>query len=648
MSAGGVYAGLLVYLDAKGNGYAFLVQPERRGIGWWQMQAGVPTMAITKDVYRPSFWAAAADVVGSLAIAATAALAFALAAALLVALFRVLARGRPPALDPEEPALASTPVGSARRSGWLIAIAAGLIAFAGALAVCLGPLDGIPHVQDSVAYLWQAKIFALGHAAVPAPPAPEFFDQGFILITDGRWFTKYPPGWPLLLVPGVLAGVPWIVNPLVAGLSVALITATTARLYGRAAAVATAMLAVTSPFFLFMSGSYMSHPAAMLAVAAALHGFVRLKTDPAPAGGASRQPAWRREGAAVAFSLLVGFALGWAFITREATAAGIAFPFAVWALADIAGALRAALRRGPGTRRVLLRRLRPYGLMVLGALPPLVILGVVDQALLGSPFRLAQELVGSYDRLGFGPGFGPEPAGHSPALGLVNGLIYWRTLAQDFLGWPPPLTFGPLLLAVAALVARPWRLARWDLFLLGGFLGLAGIYFAWWSATTIYGPRYWYEGLPFLLILSGRGVAVLGEAAARSLRAWGARLGAARLAAGFVPLLVFGPCVLYDLAQVLPGQVRAYTGYNDVTASSLQRVAAAHLDHALVFVALQPDYPRRDYGKVFFANDPLLRGPVVYVRDLGAARDRGLLGYFPDRQPYYLPLDGPPRPGVGP
>jgi hypothetical protein len=106
--------------------------------------------------------------------------------------------------------------------------------------------------------------------------------------------------------------------------------------------------------------------------------------------------------------------------------------------------------------------------------------------------------------------------------------------------------------------------------------------------------------------------------------------------------------IVFNLAQVMPGQVRAYTGYNDVDASALQRVEAAHLDHAVVFVALNPAFPRRDYGKVFFANDPLLRGPVVYVRDVGAGGNASLLPSFPDRRPYYLPLDGPLQPGTRP
>jgi len=540
-----------------------------------------------------------------------------------------------------------------------------LVALAGTLAaaaVALGPLEGIPHVQDDVAYLWQANVFALGRAWVPAPPSAEPFTQGFILITDGRWFAKYPPGWPLLLALGVWAGLPWLINPLCTGAGLALIYATGRRLYGAAAGAAAAGLGLLSPFLLFMSGSYMAHPATMLAVCVALYAFVRGQGSGVrgPGSGDGRQPAVgglplvhnpqsaiRNPQSAIrmAFHALAGFALAWAFICREATAVGVALPFALWVGVDIIYIIGQKLRRHipiNSERKTQNAKLAAYVALGLGALPPLLVLGWVNQAQLGSPFRLAQELVGSYDQLGFGPGFGPAEGGHSPALGLFNALVYARNLGGVLFGWPPALTFAPLLLALGALWGRPWRWARWDLFLVGGFVGLAGVYFAWWSATTIFGPRYWYEALPFLLLLSGRGLVVLG----RSVAALAGPAGRRRV--GLVMAALIGPLLLYNVVQTLPGQVRAYTGYNDVDASSLRAVTAAHLDHALVFVGLDRAFVRRDFGKVFFANDPLLRGPVVYARDLGPARNHDLLAAFPDRRPYYLPLTGPPQPGVGP
>jgi Dolichyl-phosphate-mannose-protein mannosyltransferase len=615
---GRVAAGLMLGLDAAHNGYAFIIRPERRSISWWRVIDGVPATQIKDDVYRPDMAEGLSTLAQETALALTGALALALVAGLLGLIGSALAGRRPPRA-------AGVTAGGRRR---LVSLTAGAICFAAvlaAVAVCLGPLEGIPHVQDDVAYLWQAKVFALGRAWAPAPPQPDFFEQGFILITDGRWFSKYPPGWPLMLAPGVWAGLPWLINPLCAGLALAFVFATGRRLYGAAAGLVAAALGLASPFLLFMSGSYMSHPATMLCVAAALYCFVRLQQ------GGGLRPA-----------VGAGFALGWAFISREATAVGVAAPFVVWAVCDLLAAGRASLRRPPGGGP-LRARLARYGAMALGGVPPLVALGVVNQAQLGSPFRLAQELVGSYDQLGFGVGFGPEELGHSPALGLYNALVYLRTLDGALFGWPALFTLAPLILALVAAWRGPWRLARWDLFLLGGFLGLVAVYFAWWSATTIYGPRYWYEALPFLLLLSGRGITALGPAVGAAV----GRTTDARIGAWAVGLPV-GLLVVFNLAQSMPQQVAQHVGYNDVSASTLRRAEAAGLDHALVFVALDRGFIRRDFGKVFFADDPLLGGPIVYVRDLGADQNRALLPAFPDRRPYYLPLQGPPVAGVAP
>src|SRR5436309_118037 len=54
---GRMSAGLLVQVDAAGNGYAFVLRPERRGIGWWRVAGGVPVSPLDSATYRPGFWA---------------------------------------------------------------------------------------------------------------------------------------------------------------------------------------------------------------------------------------------------------------------------------------------------------------------------------------------------------------------------------------------------------------------------------------------------------------------------------------------------------------------------------------------------------------------------------------------------------------
>ena len=181
--------------------------------------------------------------------------------------------------------------------------------------MCLGVLDGIPHVQDDVAYLFQGKIFAHGRSWVPVPPGPEFFANGFIQMFEGRWFTKYPPGYPLMLVPALWAGVSWLVNPLSAGVALALVYLTARRMYNTRIAIWAGVLGLTSPWLLFMSGSYMSHPTTMMWVALFVYCIVRMRDGPEIA--ATRILTYWL------WPLLGGAAIGMAFITREWTAIGI-------------------------------------------------------------------------------------------------------------------------------------------------------------------------------------------------------------------------------------------------------------------------------------------------------------------------------------
>jgi hypothetical protein len=604
---------------------ALLVRPERANFSWWTVENGLPSEQLDSASYRPDGVASSLDVLSELLVVAWAAAVLGLLAWLVgVVAARVWGRESAPEPEPRIPPQSRLLNLLGRPSAPAVTLfIAGTIA---AAAVALLVLEGVPHVQDDIAYVFQARIFASGKSAAPVPPVREFFQSGFIMMYEGRWFAKYPPGHSLMLVPGLWAGVPWLINPLCAGISLALTYSAGRLMFGRHVAAWAGLLGLISVWVLFMSGSYMSHPTTMMWAALFLYGLVQLRLT------AERGARYRRVPAPVMWGLVAGFAIGMAFITREWTALGIGLGGAVWGIGDIL------------VSRDRLRRLLYYAMVVVGFVPPALILLYENRALTGEWLRLAQDLVGSYDTPGFGPGHG-DAIGHTPAMGMYNGLVYLRTLATVFDGWPAPFALAPIALGLVAWLFGPNRRRQlsWDLLLWLPTAGLILAYFLWWSSTTIYGPRYWYEAMPFLLLMAGRGVDLLGRLASSSVTGMRAR----RLR-WLVPGAVFALFGLFALTQSLPQQVREYTGYNDITAKPLRYVQQAGLKNALVFTALEPSRPNRDYGKVFFANDPLLGGDVIYVRDLGAEANRYLTTKFPDRTPYWLPLDGPPQPGVGP
>ena len=119
----------------------------------------------------------------------------------------------------------------------LLMIAPILFTFAIATHVAIHVLERAPHVQDSVTYLFQAQTLARGRLTAPAPPLAEaeatpHFAQEFLLVRHGRWFGKYTPGYPMLLALGVLVRAPWLVNPLLAALAVAVMFPLSKELMG--------------------------------------------------------------------------------------------------------------------------------------------------------------------------------------------------------------------------------------------------------------------------------------------------------------------------------------------------------------------------------------------------------------------------------
>lgn len=122
--------------------------------------------------------------------------------------------------------------------------------------------------RDESAYSFQARIFAEGKLkAVPMPGAtadvlktpPAIWFAQTIQSPTG-WFSKYPPGWPLILSVGYLLHCPWLVNPICGILQLILIWIL-ARPWGRNTQILAVVIAASSGFMIAFSIGFMSHGA---------------------------------------------------------------------------------------------------------------------------------------------------------------------------------------------------------------------------------------------------------------------------------------------------------------------------------------------------------------------------------------------------
>jgi 4-amino-4-deoxy-L-arabinose transferase-like glycosyltransferase len=352
----------------------------------------------------------------------------------------------------------------------VLALALAVAAAIASAWVSASYFERIPHLEDEFANLWEADVMATGRIALPSPPQPESFLVPFVVDYNGLRFGKYPPGYPAALSLGVRAGAPWLVNALLAGFSVWLIYRLGRRLAGKAAGVIAALLGATSPMLLMLSGSLMSHDLSLfLTVAFCLAWF-----DLFPrAGGAPPVPA----------PLLVavaGGSLGLMALTRPLTAVGVALPFMVHGVA--------ILIRGDGRRRLRLISLAA----IAGVIS--VLLLAWQWALTGDALMNPYLLWWTYDKIGFGLGFGRMASGHNLHWAYINTRFSLRSGLHDLFGWP--------YLSWLFLPFGLWALRRhrdgWLTFAVAPVLVL--VYAAYWIGAWLMGPRYYYDGLAAMAV----------------------------------------------------------------------------------------------------------------------------------------------------
>ncbi len=334
-----------------------------------------------------------------------------------------------------------------------------------------------PHLVDTIAQLFQARIFAGGALTAPAPADLEFFAASHLVQHDGRWFSQYPPGHPGLLAIGLLLGAPWIINPILAAATLALIYAAGRRLLGEGDGRVAALLFLVSPFALMMSASYMNHVSTVFFLSAALYAALR---------------AGEGEGRAV-WPILAGTALGLAATVRPLESAAWALALGVWLWAR-SGVRRAALAAGA----------------CVASLIPLL---WYNARTTGHPLRFGYTLLWGG---GHGLGFHTDPWGEpfTPVISFANTALDFARLNVFLFKWPfPSLAFVFVALALIGLSRR----SKESLLLLSGLmLAAPAAYFFYWHRDNYLGPRFLYASLVPVILLTAVGIGELD----RRLRRW--------------------------------------------------------------------------------------------------------------------------------
>lgn len=485
-----------------------------------------------------------------------------------------------------------------RLPGFLSPLAAAFIALIVASTLAILAFEGIPHVGDDLTYLFQARTFAGGHLSVPAPPEALHPGLEYYLLDfqNGRWIGTTAPGWPAILTLGVLAGVPWLVNPALTALSILLSFDLIRRASGdRRLAALVAWLMACSPWVLATGASLMTHASSLFMLLLAWWCLVN--------GGVLREG--KRGTLSIGWAIAGGLAMGWLFTTRQ---------FEGFVLGGITGFGILLLRPIPW------RSAFAYGA---GCVVTGLVYFAFNYALTGNPLEapLAEYLERIWPENSNGFGFGADRGppggswgaldfrpGHTAFEGAINTLNGFAALNLEALGWAS----GSALAAGLMLFGRgTWARQPGALFLLVCFVAVVvGLFFYWFAGTFYIGPRYWYiVSLPVFL------------ASAAGLSCFADRIGSDF--GSKVPALV-GLLCLTGLLVFTPW--RGATKYYQFR-ENYNWLSKAAFENDLVFVSLDGDMEA-----ALVLNDPYLPSDKpIFLRDLGPSANAAAAAAYPDR-----------------
>jgi hypothetical protein len=467
--------------------------------------------------------------------------------------------------------------------------------------VCTSIFERLPHTEDEISYLWQARVFASGKLSIQSPPHAGDMFIPFVIDYHGRRFSKYPPGWPLIFSLGVRFGLEAWVNPLLAGISVWLTYLLGKRLISEKVGLIAAGLTVTSPFFLLNSGSFLSSPLSLALTG--VFALAWLESFP-PSVSASTHY----------YAMLAGLSLGWLALTRPLTALGVALPFGIHGMILL-------LRGDQSIRRRVL--LIGFLAMIIASLYL-----VWQYVMTGDPFLNPYTLWWKFDKIGFGKGYGISLEGHSLSAAMKNSSIMLNNAKRDIFGWG---NYSWIFLPFGVWALRRKK-ASWSISTV--FVSLVACYMLYWAYVTRFGPRYYYEGLYSITLISAAGINWL--------------VGKNKVRRGLTVLLMV-ILVGYNLFIYLPGRLdsaRAIYGITRAQLTPFQTSQAQSLTPALVLVSLSEktvygnlfgDWPQ--YGGLLELQNPDLTSPFIFAVMRGEAKNTALKNDYPNRRVIYYYSD---------
>ncbi len=423
--------------------------------------------------------------------------------------------------------------------------------------------DRFPNSADEYAYLYQAETYSRGELWERPHPEADFFTYNHIAQKDNKRAGRFPPGWPVLLSVAFLLDMPpYLVNPILGVLTLLLIYRYAKRFYNETVAFwATVSVGLTS-YFIFNNASFFSHTSCMLVTV----GFVF-------AVGV------HLEKSDILHAVLAGFCLGMMVIIRYYTALLIFVPFVAYIIFH---------------RRI--SAVTTFFWMGVGLLPPILFLLWYNYSITGNAMMPVTMWAYQDEALGF-------VRGHTWAKGVEH-VVRWMFM---FVYWCSPallIMYGTFLVRKGGVGSqRPQDYVY--------LLLIIGYFFYYEIGGNQYGPRYFLEAFPFLVIF-----------VVDKVFAYKQRWAYALFLAGCIYAVVKIPFIAHREHEIITERQDVY-----------RLVEERELHNAVVLIASPTSVKRPMPIGDLLRNDFEYSNPVLFARDL-RERNKELFEYYPSREFY--------------
>ncbi len=439
--------------------------------------------------------------------------------------------------------------------------------FLGSLLIAYFALQGFANSGDEYVYLYQAETMSEGRLWNEPHPLDEFFLYSHIAQNGDISVGRFPPGWPLILsLPFVINVSPLWLNPILGALSLWLFFSFSKRYYGaQVALVSLGSVAITS-FYLFTAASFFSHALCFLLVMGFMYSlYLHL------------------EKRTVFFALLAGVCLGMTVLTRYYNAVLLVFPVVVFLLYQYKW-----------------KSITSLIWIGVGSLPFFLYLFWYNYAITGDGFLPVTVWADEREGLGFGV------RGYTP----VDGIEHFVRRVFLFLYWSSPALL--LLYFIFLFQKMKTKAERFlnpeDYYLL---MLVIGYYFYYHIGGNQYGPRFWFEGTPFLTLF-----------VVKKLYDNNARWAWALFAAGLIYGIVKMPYIIEREYQIVEERTDLY-----------KTVEESGINNAVVFISRHTGVIRPMGVMDLTRNGLDYNGSVIYAHDLPGKNDE-LMEFYPGRTYY--------------